>query len=99
MVSDSRLGQGLMTLMIQITSVGKFSIFALSGRIRGEDVTALEQLIESVANNSDIVLDLKEVRLVDRDVVKFLARCESQGAILENCPVYVRDWIIGASCQ
>jgi hypothetical protein len=50
-----------------------------------------------VANNSEIVLDLKEVRLVDRDVVKFLARCESQGAKLENCPLYVREWIIGAT--
>jgi anti-anti-sigma regulatory factor len=58
-----------MTLMIQISSVEKFSIFALSGRIRGEDLTALEQLIESVANNRDFVLDLKEVRLVDQDVV------------------------------
>jgi anti-anti-sigma regulatory factor len=88
-----------MTLMIQITSLEKISIFALSGRIRGEDVTALEQLIEPVAENRNIVLDLKEVRLVDRDVVKFLAQSESHGAKLENCPLYVRDWIIGASCQ
>jgi hypothetical protein len=95
-ISNGRLGNGLMTLMIQKTSVEEFSIFALSGRIRGEDVTVLEQLIESVANNSKIVLDLKEVRLVDRDAVKFLARCELQGAKLENCPLYVREWIIGA---
>jgi anti-anti-sigma regulatory factor len=88
-----------MTLMIQITPVEKFWIFALSGRIRGEDVTALEQLMKSVADDRNIILDLKEVRLVDLDVVKFLAGCESQGAILENCPLYVRDWIIGASCQ
>ena len=86
-----------MTLMIQMTSVEKFSIFALSGRLKGEDVSALEQLIESVPINCDIVLDLKEIRLVDRDVVKFLARCESQGAKLENCPLYVREWIIAAS--
>jgi anti-anti-sigma regulatory factor len=86
-----------MTLMIKITSVEKFSILAVSGRIRGEDVTVLEQLIESAANNREIVLDLKEVRLVDRDVVKFLARCESQGAKLDNCPLYVREWITGAS--
>ena len=85
--------------MIRITWVEKFSIFALSGRIRGEDETATEQLIESESNDSKIILDLKDVRLVDREAVRFLSQCESQGAKLENCPLYIREWIIGASCQ
>jgi len=88
-----------MTLMVQIASIEKISIVALSGRIREEDVTAMEQLMESKANDYKIILDLKEVRLVDREAVTFLSRCESQGAKLENCPLYIREWIIGASCQ
>jgi anti-anti-sigma regulatory factor len=88
-----------MTLMFRITSVEKFSIFALSGRIREEDETVMEQLMESESNDSKIILDLKDVRLVDREAVRFLSRCESQGAKLENCPRYIREWIIGASCQ
>jgi len=85
--------------MIRITSVEKFSIFALSGRIRGEDEIVMEQLMGSKANDYNIILDLKDVRLVDREAVRFLSQCESQGAKLENCPLYIREWIIGASCQ
>jgi len=85
--------------MIQIASVEKFSIFALSGRIRGEDEIVMEQLMGSKANDYNIILDLKDVRLVDREAVRFLSQCESQGAKLENCPLYIREWIIGASCQ
>ena len=88
-----------MTLMIQIASVEKFSIFALSGRIRGEDVTAIEHLMESRADDYNIILDLKRVRLVDQEALRFLSECESQGAKLENCPLYIREWITGASCQ
>jgi hypothetical protein len=40
-----------------------------------------------------IVLDLSEVKLVDRDVVGFLARIEAKGIQLENCPSYIREWI------
>jgi hypothetical protein len=38
-------------------------------------------------------LDLEEVTLLDRDSVRFLIRCESQGIRLVNCPLYVREWI------
>jgi hypothetical protein len=36
---------------------------------------------------------LKEVKLVDRDAVRFLAHCETKGATLQNCPVYIREWM------
>ena len=40
-----------------------------------------------------IVLDLRDVRLADRDAVKFLRDCEVDGMKLENCPAYVREWM------
>ena len=40
-----------------------------------------------------IALELGEVRLVDRERVGFLARCEATGIRLESCPAYVREWI------
>ena len=40
-----------------------------------------------------IVLDLRDVRLADRDAVKFLRSCERDGMKLENCPAYVREWM------
>jgi hypothetical protein len=36
---------------------------------------------------------LKDVTLVDREAVKFLARCEADSIELENCPPYIREWI------
>jgi predicted metal-binding protein len=41
----------------------------------------------------DIILDLQDLRLADRDAVKFLRGCEADGMKLENCPAYVREWI------
>jgi hypothetical protein len=38
-------------------------------------------------------LDLKEVNLVSREVVTFLARCKEDGMGLNNCPAYIREWI------
>jgi hypothetical protein len=53
----------------------------------------LEKLLECEASDRSIVLDLKEVKLVDRDVVGFLASCEAKGIELANCPAYIREWI------
>src|SRR5439155_18500147 len=40
-----------------------------------------------------MVLDLKDVSVVDRAGVLVLARSEARGATLLNCPSYVREWI------
>jgi len=53
----------------------------------------LRRLFEVEANYRDIVLDLKDVGVVDRDVMGFLARCETDGVKLENCPSYIREWM------
>jgi ABC-type transporter Mla MlaB component len=69
--------------------------FALSGRIEEEQLLELQNLlkIESKANSTAVTLDLGDVKLVDREAVKFLAASEAQGIILKNCPSYVREWI------
>jgi hypothetical protein len=68
-------------------------VFSLSGRIEFEDVAELQRLLSLEAAGQDIAFDLQDVTLVDRDAVKFLARCESENIGLENCPAYVRAWI------
>jgi len=40
-----------------------------------------------------IVIDLRGVTLVDRTGVCFLARAQSAGAEIVNCPEYVRSWM------
>lgn len=39
------------------------------------------------------ILDLREVTLVDLAAVRFLIRCEREGAELAGCPPYVREWM------
>jgi hypothetical protein len=65
----------------------------LSGRIQTEDIAELQRLISLEAPGQEIALDLKDVTLIDRDAMKYLARCESESIELENCPAYVREWI------
>ena len=68
-------------------------IFALSGRIEQMHVLELKKLLEADAELRDIEFDLEEVRLVDRESVRFLATCEARGIKLKNCPSYIREWI------
>jgi hypothetical protein len=67
--------------------------FALSGRIEEGDVPELRNLLDAEAQGAAITLDLEELRLVDRQMVKFLADCQARGIVLKNCPAYVRQWM------
>jgi hypothetical protein len=81
-------------LRIQKQSNEKNSVtFSLSGRIESRHVDDLRRLLES--ENGNISLDLGEVKLVDREAVKFLSSCEQRGIELRNCPPYVHQWILG----
>jgi hypothetical protein len=66
--------------------------FALSGRIQSEHLVHFSIPLEQERRR--IVLDLKEVILVDREAVRFLAFCETKGAELRNCPAFIREWIL-----
>ena len=66
-------------------------VFTLSGRMNVEEVAELKELFD--ADYRTIVLDLRDLRLVDRDAVQFLRDCEARGMKLENCPEYVREWM------
>jgi len=68
-------------------------VFVLSGRIEEIHMPDLQQLLESEPINATVAIDLSEVRLVDRQVIKFLATCETKGVHLRNCPSYVRQSI------
>ena len=69
------------------------AVFSLSGRIEEEHVSELQNLLSGETRSLNITFDLEEVKLVDRQVVKFLGACEGQGIRLRNCPSYVREWI------
>jgi hypothetical protein len=81
-----------MVLKIQRSDDGYVVRLLLSGRIELQHVAELRRLIDEAERGAHpVTLDLKDVRLVDREAMAFLGRCESSGVSLENCPVYVRE--------
>ena len=78
---------------IERSSNGKSVVFTVSGRVKAAALTELQELLKGEAGDHNVALDLKDVKLVDRDVVIFLASCEAKGITLANCPAYIREWI------
>ena len=80
--------------MLKITTVVNGEVvIKLSGRMDGENIGELEALMTSEADGRRIVLDLRDLTLVDQDAVSFLKRCEEDNITLKNCPAYIREWI------
>ena len=68
-------------------------VLRISGRLDGENLTELKKLIESDVTDRRIVLDLRELTLLDHEAVGFLRECDSDGIELKNCPPYICEWI------
>ena len=80
--------------MLKITKATNGEVvFRLSGRMDAENVGELETLLREESSDRPTVLDLKDLTLVDQDVVSFLRGCEADGIDLRNCPPYIREWI------
>jgi hypothetical protein len=82
-----------MTFRIETAARGTVRVFTLSGRIETPAISELRRLFETQTVCRDIVLDLKDVSVIGRDVMRFLARCETDGVKLENCTPYIREWM------
>jgi hypothetical protein len=80
-----------MTLRIERSARQKFTVFTLSGRMEGEQIPELKGLFDRDYQN--ITLDLRDLRLADRDAVRFLRACKADGMTFENCPEYVCKWM------
>jgi len=68
-------------------------IFTLSGRMQTEDIEQFQQLLVVETPGQQLEFNLRYVTLVNQDAVTFLAHCEANGIKLENCPLYIRNWI------
>ena len=75
----------------RVSSAENLVVLCISGRITGEHVKMLRDLLEKEADA--LAIDLRNLSLVDRDGVKVLARCETNGTELRNCPPYIREWV------
>ena len=80
-----------MTLKIETLAGGYGTTLKLIGRIRAEH---LAELTGQITASVPTVLELREVTLVDAEVVRFLSACESEGIHLQHCSAYIREWIV-----
>jgi hypothetical protein len=81
-----------MTFRIETAARGSSTVFIVSGRLETQVIAELSRLFE-LQTERDIVLDLKDVGVIDREVMGFFLRCEADGVKLENCPSYLREWM------
>jgi hypothetical protein len=63
----------------------------LSGEFQVEHIGELNQQLQD--NGPRFVLDLKEVTVVDVEVVRFLEAREANGMKIVHCPKYIREWM------
>jgi anti-anti-sigma regulatory factor len=80
-----------MTLRIEKDSDGQRTTIRLIGRMQRECIEELKAQIK--AGGASVTLDLNEVSLVDRDVIRFLATCQTEGISLVHCSHYMNNWI------
>lgn len=69
-------------------------IFTVIGHVEGENLAELKRVIGLEDRDHNLVLDLKDVTQIDQLAIRFLTRCEAEDVTLDNCPAYVREWIL-----
>ena len=68
-------------------------VLSLSGRLQRENLNELRRVFASEPAGHSLILDLKDLRVVDHAVVAFLAYRVASGGTMRNCPAYIREWI------
>jgi anti-anti-sigma regulatory factor len=68
-------------------------VLTLSGRIEVEDLAEIQGQLAQETGMGAVVLDLKNVTLVNDSVVEFLVRCQGTNVSLRRCPGYIRKWM------
>ena len=78
-------------LKIERHSHGGRTTTRLIGHFQSEHVGELKKQLRD--NGPRLVLDLKEVMVVDVEVVRFLGACRADGVKIVHCSPYIREWI------
>jgi hypothetical protein len=78
-------------MKIEKHSKGGKTTVRLSGHFQAEHLGELTKQLQD--NGPLFLLDLKEVTVVDVEVVRFLGACEANGMKVVHCPRYIREWM------
>ena len=81
-------------LKIQRTTDRAAIVLTVSGRLDAENVSELCESLDAIPGGAAVVLDLTDLILADRDVVRLLREFEaSERLVLRNCPAFIRMWM------
>jgi hypothetical protein len=81
---------GQLSVRIEKNVEGQTTTIRLIGHFHLDHLMELRKQMDAEA---ETVLDLKEVTVVDVDMIRFLVRCKQQGMKISHCPRYVRKWM------
>jgi anti-anti-sigma regulatory factor len=79
------------TLKIERDSHGGRTTIRLIGHFQSEHIEELKKQLRD--NGPQLVMDLKEVTVVDGEVVRFLEACRADGIKIVHCSSYIRKWM------
>jgi hypothetical protein len=68
-------------------------VLTISGCLQAGNLQELSALLGAERGQQGIVLDLKDLVIVDGDAIRFLCASERDGIVLRNCPRYVSAWM------
>jgi len=81
-------------LKIQRTTEGAAIVLTVCGRLDADNVSELCESLDAIAVGAGIVLDLTDLVLADREVVRLLREFKAgERIVLRNCPGYIRVWM------
>jgi anti-anti-sigma regulatory factor len=87
-------------LKIQRTADRTAIVLTISGRLDAENVSELCASLDAIPGGAAVVLDLTDLILADRDVVRLLREFEAgERIVLRNCPAYIRIWMAAEDIQ
>jgi anti-anti-sigma regulatory factor len=87
-------------LKIQRTTDRAAFVLTVSGRLDAENVCELCGSLDAIPDGAAVVLDLTDLVLADRDVVRLLRKLEAGDRIvLRNCPAFIRSWMAAEDIQ
>jgi len=85
---------------IQRTADRGTVVLTVSGRLDAENVGQLCDSLDAIPIDRTVALDLRDLVLADRAVVRLLREFEERKRIvLRNCPAYIRIWMAAEDVQ
>jgi anti-anti-sigma regulatory factor len=87
-------------LKIQRTTDRAAIVLTVSGRLDAENVRELCESLDAIPSGAAVVVDLTDLVLADREVVRLLRAFElGERIMLRNCPTYIRSWMAAEDIQ